>query len=163
MMQLIFNTPLQVRRDGSLQLDLIRTLSNGMERLPFDKEYLTAEYRKSRSTEGPLEYSTNSTEHRVLEAGKPNLVTSQSYKAQRPTEADKKESLRVKMPLRFIVRAKSNQERLKQYLENNSAEMAEVFDIQKFNKLVTQPPRTRPEYRRLESLASALDWYFGSN
>lgn len=163
MMQLIFNTPLQDRRNGSLQLDLIRTLSSGMERLPFDKDYLTAEYRKSRSIGGALEYGTNSTEHSVLEAGKPYLVTSQLNKAQRPTEADKKESLRVKMPLRFIVRAKSNQDRLKQYLENHSADMAEVFDIQKFNKLVTQAPRTRPEYRRLESLTSALDWYFGSN
>lgn len=163
MMQLIFNTPLQDRRDGSLQLDLIRTLSNGMERLPFDKSYLTAEYCKSRSVEGPLPFGANNSEHRVLEVGKPYLVSSQLNQALRPTEADKKEALRVKMPLRFIVRAKTNQKRLKQYLDNNSTEMAEVFETQKFNRLVTQSPRTRPEYRRLESLTSALDWYFGIN
>lgn len=160
MMQLIFNTPFEDRRNGSLQLDLIRTLSNGMERLPFDKEYLTAEYRSSRNV-GPMRNFTNrQSEHRVLEVGKPHLVTSVMTKPQRPTEADKKESLRVKMPVRFIVRAKSNQERLKQYLENYSNEMSAVFDMRTLKNLVDRNPRTRPEYRRLESLTSALDWYF---
>lgn len=160
MMQLIFNTPLHDRRDGSLQLDLIRTLSSGMERLPFDKEYLTTKYQKSRAVGSLQKYGAKTTEHKVLEVGKPFLVKSQLARAQRPTEEDKKEALRVKMPLRFIVRAKSNQQRLQQYLQDHNAVMTEVFDTQKFNNLVTRKPRTRPEYRRLESLTSALDWYF---
>ena len=162
MMQLIFNTPFEDRRNGSLQLDLIRTLSDGMERLPFDKEYLTSEYRSSRNIGPTREFSNNTSTHRVLEVGKPHLVTSVMTKPQKPTEADKKESLRVKMPVRFIVRAKSNQLRLKHYLENYSSEMAAVFDMSTFKNLVDRNPRTRPEYRRLESLTSALDWYFGA-
>lgn len=163
MMQLIFSTPLPDRRDGSLQLDLIRTLSNGMERLPFDKEYLTKKYQRTRSVGPVKEYGSNSPENKVLEVGKPYLVTSQLTRPQRPTEDDKKEALRVKMPLRFIVRAKSNQQRLTKYLQDHSAVMAEVFDTEKFSNLVTRKPRTRPEYRRLESLTSALDWYFTGN
>lgn len=162
MMELIFNTPFEDRRNGSLQLDLIRTLSDGMERLPFDKEYLTAGYRSSRNVGSLREFGNSQPIHRVLEVGKPHLVTSVLAKPQRPTQEDKKESLRVKMPVRFIVRAKSNQQRLKYYLDNFSAEMSAVFDVSTFTNLATRNPRTRPEYRRLESLTSALDWYFGA-
>src|SRR5699024_5175686 len=142
--------------------DLIRTLCDGMERLRFDKEYLTSEYRSSRNIGPTREFSNNTSTHRVLEVGKPHLVTSVMTKPQKPTEADKKETLRVKMPVRIIVRAKSNQLRLKHYLETYSSATSAVFNMCMFTNLVDRYPRTSPEYRRLESLSSALDWYFGA-
>lgn len=159
MMQLIFATPASDRRSGALQLDLISKLSPGMELYQYDKNYLTDDYLRTRNvTKKPLPVN----EAASIEKGPHDRATMLHVGASsgRATEAQKQEALRVKMPLRFIVRAEKNRATLKEALASYPNQMKEVFDTEKIARIAQADPKTRPEYRRLETLNAALGWYF---
>ena len=159
MLPLIVSAPFEDRKSGAIQLDLIRTLSPGMERFPFEKPYLTAEYMGSRGIElasfskPPTQPLTPSLRDLPYSIGVHGA-------SKQTTDADKAEALRVKMPVRFITRAEDNRKRLSDYIASEPERISEVFDVSKLNFIADNQPRTRPEYRRLETLTSALDWFF---
>ena len=160
MMQLIFATAASDRRSGALQLDLINRLAPGLELHDYDKNYLTDSYLHSR---GVTRQSLPATEGTPIENGphdRATMLKSGVSSAPRATEAHRREALRVKMPLRFIVRAEQNRATIKEALESYPQQMKEVFDTAKIARIAQADPKTRPEYRRLETLNAALGWYF---
>ncbi|WP_077310887.1 hypothetical protein [Corynebacterium glutamicum] len=78
----------------------------------------------------------------------------------RPNATHKAEALRVKMPLRFVVRAEENRRQIQNYVREVPEEMSKVFNLKNLKNVTDSNPKTRPEYRRLETLSSALSWHF---
>lgn len=159
MLPLIVSASFEDRKSGAIQLDLIRTLSPGMERFPFEKPYLTADYKQSRGIE-TVSFSKPPTQPMTPSLRDVPYSIGATGPRIRTTDAHKAEALRVKMPVRFITRAEDNRKRLSEYIASEPRRISEVFDVSKLTYIAENQPRTRPEYRRLETLTSALDWFF---
>lgn len=160
MMKLIFATPFEDRKSGALEMDLIRTLCPGLERFPYDKNYLTENYKNSRGIDGLRNFDESISPNMKWHFDDNAASLTSTMKSTRPTESHKKEALRVKMPLRFIVRAEENRRKLAGFVRERRGEMEKVFNLEHLKNLTESNPRSRPEYRRLETLSAALDWYF---
>lgn len=160
MMKLVYATPFNDRKNGNLELDLVKALYPGMESYPYDKDYLTEDYLRTRGISDVASFD----ESLPLEIkwhfdDKPHYLEAITPVA-RPTQAQKAEALRVKMPLRFVVRAEENRRRIQNYVRDVPEEMSQVFNLKNLKNVTDRNPKTRPEYRRLETLNSALSWYF---
>lgn len=160
MMRLIFSTPLKDRRNGALQMDLIATIKPGLETYRYDKDYLTQDYLSSRGiSESMLADGAAAVTKQYI---RPSVTAVKSFapSPRNATEAQKKEALRVKMPVRFIVRAETNQKALQRIIRERHHELNKVFDLEAFKNVSEMSPKSRPEYRRLETLTTAMNWYF---
>lgn len=160
MMRLIFSTPLKDRRNGALQMDLIATIKPGLETYQYDKNYLTQDYLSSRGVSESLLAEGSAAVTRKYIQPSVTPVKSLAPSPRNATEAQKQEALRVKMPVRFIVRAETNQKALQRIIEERRDELIKVFDLEAFKNVSEMPPKSRPEYRRLETLTTAMNWYF---
>lgn len=160
MMKLIYSTPFEDRKNGNLELDLVKTLHSGMERYPYDKDYLTEDYLNSRGISGIASFDESlPIEMKWHFDDKPHHLKSMTT-VTRPTATHKAEALRVKMPLRFVVRAEENRRQIQNYVREVPEEMSKVFNLKNLKNVTDSNPKTRPEYRRLETLSSALSWHF---
>lgn len=160
MMQLIYATPFEDRKNGALEMDLVRALSPGMESHPYDKDYLTDLYIQTRGLGGIREFDDSlKPKMKWHFEDKPTYLKSAGV-VTRPTEAHRKEALRVKMPLRFIVRAEENRKKIQNHVCEVPEEMGQIFNLENLRKVTDVAPGTRPEYRRLETISAALSWHF---
>lgn len=162
LLALAYSLPREQRMGNFVQLDLNRQLNQELMLLPYDTPRITDDYRAARPSL-PVQTEPIPRTSRRRQAIRPQAVHAVGPRSARPTKQQEAEAKRVGAPVRLVMGAEASQQGLRTVIGQLGEDvLKETFNMRELRRLAEVRPRSRPLYRSLNTLNTAVSWLLDS-
>lgn len=148
-----------LKTNGVVGLDLLRTFSEELIGLPFDSERITPTYERLRSP--VVRIPMSDTPPRYDGSKVPPVAVRPHITPSRPSMRDVETANALKTSPRLVAQNSEVRARLSELLSRISdAELSEGFNPMVIRKLIKSEPTHRVHLRTVMKLYASLEWYF---